>query len=251
MDVCADGFDDFERQLVESDVLDQQSKTALSQVLSQTYNMTLESLNVAAANFERYEQLTSLAVPPELFIEQPMPAATSLEPIDPKQEAHLDQELAELREQVLQARLACRQLKQQLNMVDKDLSRAASAAAAYKPLIDAISTSSQSVLQEAAVIQQLASKLQPSIARAQQLQAEQQQQKEPIGQIPASTADAAAGPLEPFADVSNTAKGGSYTETTDIGSHKVAAERHVRQFIMETGASLKQLQATNAALQGN
>eukprot|EP00879_Flechtneria_rotunda_P029378 GHRR01031780.1.p1 GENE.GHRR01031780.1~~GHRR01031780.1.p1 ORF type:complete len:152 (+),score=40.68 GHRR01031780.1:445-900(+) len=102
MDVCADGFDDFERQLVESDVLDQQSKTALSQVLSQTYNMTLESLNVAAANFERYEQLTSLAVPPELFIEQPMPAATSLEPIDPKQEAHLDQELAELREQVLQ-----------------------------------------------------------------------------------------------------------------------------------------------------
>lgn len=40
------------------------------QVIYQMYCITLESLNRAASNFERYEQLTSLAVPPELYMQQ-------------------------------------------------------------------------------------------------------------------------------------------------------------------------------------
>lgn len=43
---------------------------ALLQVICETYAMSLEHVNRAAANFERYEQLTSLAVPAELFVEQ-------------------------------------------------------------------------------------------------------------------------------------------------------------------------------------
>eukprot|EP00775_Hariotina_reticulata_P012364 gene12364-12499_t len=94
MDVCADGFDDFERNIHASEQLSNATKAALSQVIYQMYCITLESLNRAAANFERYEQLTSMAVPPELYTEQ--------------------------------ARLECRQLQQRSKVLDKDVSRAGS-----------------------------------------------------------------------------------------------------------------------------
>lgn len=48
------------------------------QVLLQTCQATLDSLLRAAVNFERYEQLTSLAVPPELFVEQVRQLSSSI-----------------------------------------------------------------------------------------------------------------------------------------------------------------------------
>eukprot|EP00878_Enallax_costatus_P013201 GHUV01013798.1.p1 GENE.GHUV01013798.1~~GHUV01013798.1.p1 ORF type:complete len:251 (+),score=87.31 GHUV01013798.1:143-895(+) len=168
LDVCADGFDDLEQKLHASS-LSEDAKAKLSRVLLQTCEATLESLLRAAVNFERYEQLTSLAVPPELFVEQPVPALT--EPVDPQQEAQLDNELQDLRDQVLQARLRNQQLKQQVTAVQKDISRAGGTSAAYKPVIETLSSATQPLLEEAAAIRDLAAKLQPMVKRAQQLQA--------------------------------------------------------------------------------
>jgi hypothetical protein len=43
---------------------------AFLQLLRDAYTLALDNVNRAALSFERYEQLTSLAVPAELFVEQ-------------------------------------------------------------------------------------------------------------------------------------------------------------------------------------
>uniref|UniRef100_A0A383VMX9 Uncharacterized protein n=1 Tax=Tetradesmus obliquus TaxID=3088 RepID=A0A383VMX9_TETOB len=229
LDVLADGFDDMERALHDSQTRTQEEKAAISKLLLDACLLMQDNVSTAASSFERYEHLTSLAVPAELFVEQPMPVLP--EPVDPQQEQQLQQELQELREQLAQERLAYRQSKQQLQQVDKDASRAAARNAAFKPLADAISSRGAPLLDDAAAITQLAAQLRPMVARAQQLRAEQQ---EPMHQ---ALATAAAGGADAAA------AGGA---DAGLGSD---VERRVRQVMAETAASAEQLQAAAAALE--
>ncbi|KAF6250953.1 hypothetical protein COO60DRAFT_1678405 [Scenedesmus sp. NREL 46B-D3] len=224
MDVLTDGFDDLERALYESQSQHQEEKAAISKLLHDAYLQVLDSVNRAAGSFERYEQLTSLAVPAELYVEQPTPVLP--EPVDPQQEQQLQQELTGLREQLLQARLKYRHSKQQLQQADKDASRAAARNAALKPLAEAISSRGAPLLDDASAISRLAAKLRPMVSRAQQLQAEQQ---EPMQQALAAGAGAGAG-------------GGD----AGFGGED---ERRVRRVMAEAGASAEQLQAAAAALE--
>jgi hypothetical protein len=101
--------------------------------------------------------------------------------------------------------------------------------AAYKPLADTISSRGAPLLDDAAAISQLAAKLRPMVSRAQQLQAEQQQ--EPMQQALAAADGVAAGDADAAAG-----SGGD-------------VERRVRQVMAETAASAEQLQAAAAALE--
>lgn len=132
---------------------------------------------------------------------------------------------------------------------------AAVRSAAFKPLADVVNASSQPLLDEAAAIGALASKLAPMVQRAQQLQQEQR----PDHPIAAALAAAAAGAA---ADAPSTrrrtggkgAKGdGAAGADVGGGGQNVGegVEQQVRQMMLQTGASLEQLQGLNASLGGD
>lgn len=231
-----------------------QFKAAASEVLAEVQRRTADSMNRAADNFERYEAATNLNVPPELYVQQPIPSVP--DPVDPEQEAQLDGELAELRQQVQQVHAKCRQLKQQLLHVDRDLSKAVLRAAAFKPLTEVVSANSQPLLDEAAAIGALASKLQPMVARAQQLQ---QERDHPVAAaLAAAAASSAAAPSTTQGRRRTGGKAGAAVAAGKGGAGAVGGaerdvaaegvEQQVRQVMAETGASLQQLQQLHAAL---
>jgi hypothetical protein len=126
--------------------------------------------------------------------------------------------------------------------------------AAFKPLVDVVTAHSQPLLEEAAAIGVLASKLQPMVQRAQQLQ---QEREHPIAAaLAAAAASAAAGAPSAGGSRRRTGgKGGSAAGEAaaaaaagerDVGEADV--EQQVRQMMAEAGASLQQLRQFNATL---
>lgn len=125
-------------------------------------------------------------------------------------------------------------------------------AAAFKPLTEVVSTNSQPLLDEAAAIGALASKLQPMVARAQQLQ---QERNHPVAAAlaAAAAASSAAAPSTTQGRRRTGGKGaaprggaGAVGAERDVASEGV--EQQVRQVMAETGASLQQLQQLHVAL---
>jgi hypothetical protein len=129
-------------------------------------------------------------------------------------------------------------------------------AAAFKPLTEVVSANSQPLLDEAAAIGALASKLQPMVARAQQLQ---QERDHPVAAaLAAAAASSAAAPSTTQgrrrtggkAGAAAAGKGGAGAvggaERDVVAAEGV--EQQVRQVMAETGASLQQLQQLHAAL---
>ncbi|KAF8060464.1 N6a [Scenedesmus sp. PABB004] len=238
LDVAADGLEALEGRLHAAQVLDPSTKAAVSQILAQTCATTLDSTARAAAAFEQYEQLTSLAVPAELFVEQPLPVLP--EPVDPQAEEALDAELGQLREQVSQARAGYRALKQQLAALDKDAGTTARRFAAYKPLADTLAAVGQPLLQEAAAIGRLAAKLEPMLSAAAQLAA-QRRPADPLAAALAAAGAAGAG----------AARGGEDgdDDCADGCADDADVDRRVQQLMGDTAASMDALIAANAALQ--
>lgn len=124
--------------------------------------------------------------------------------------------------------------------------------AAFKPIVDVVTAHSQPLLEEAAAIGVLASKLQPMVQRSQQLQ---QEREHPIAAALAAAASAAAG--APSAGGSRRRTGGKGASTAGEAAAAAAAERdvcdgdveqQVRQMMAEAGASLQQLRQFNATL---
>jgi hypothetical protein len=122
--------------------------------------------------------------------------------------------------------------------------------AAFKPLADVVNANSQPLLDEASSIGALASKLQPMVERAQQLQ---QEQEHPVAVALAAAAAAAAGAPSTAGSRRRTGGKGAKGDVAAAGAdggRDVAegVEQQVRQMMVETGASLQQLKQLNATL---
>jgi hypothetical protein len=139
-------------------------------------------------------------------------------------------------------------------------------AAAFKPLAEVVNANSQPLLEEAAAIGALVSKLQPMMQRAQQLQ---QGREHPIAAALAAAAASAGGGGSGGAasaaasrrrtggkaaaakgDAAAAAAAAGVAAASDAGGADVAqgVEQQVRQMKAEAGASLQQLQQLNSAL---
>lgn len=114
-----------------------------------------------------------------------------------------------------------------------------------------VNANSQPLLDEAAAIGALASKLQPMVQRAQQLQ---QEQEHPVAAALAAAAAATAGAPSTAGGRRRTGGKGAKSDAAAAaaaGADKdvaEAVEQQVRQMMVETGASLQQLQQLNATL---
>ncbi len=135
---------------------------------------------------------------------------------------------------------------------------AAVRSAAFKPLAEVVGASSQPLLDEAAAIGALASKLAPMVQRAKQLQ---QEQDHPVAAALTAAASAAAvdapssrrrtGGKGGRGDAAAAAAGGSGGKAGSGSDAGEGVEQQVRGMMLEAGASLQQLRELNAALGAN
>lgn len=132
-----------------------------------------------------------------------------------------------------------------------DVSTTAVRSAAFKPLADVVNASSQPLLEEAAAIGALASKLAPMVQRAQQLQQEQEHDHPIAAALAAAAAAAAAdAPSSRRRTGGKGGKGAAAAGPDSGGSQDVGegVEQQVRAMMLQAGASLEQLRGLNANL---
>eukprot|EP00877_Chromochloris_zofingiensis_P007010 jgi/Chrzof1/2562/Cz11g20130.t1 len=215
MDLCADAHDALDKKIIHANGLPDAAKVELQKVTNQLFDTALDNLDQLFEKFHRLAAATFLHIPKELYMQQP--STLSVEPVDPDAEAALDVELESMRQNIAQSRQECRTLSKQIRAWDRHLQQSGTASD-FKPLLDALSSSKTSLVEDFNAIGTAVHTLQPLLARMQQLQA--------------NKAAAHAGA----------------TAALSAGGDIAAVERRVRQQMAETAGCMHTLQELRQVL---
>ncbi|GAQ91355.1 hypothetical protein KFL_007710050 [Klebsormidium nitens] len=168
------GFQQFQKVINEDQSLglSDEAKFKIFEDIEDLYdNHVQEALDSSLADWERDALRKVFALPPALLLPQPQaPGASNGAVYNPAEEQALDAELQELRERIEQTTASSAGLKNQLRATDREISRCQREAESLKTIVG--SAEGDAVGEAARQVAGMAARLQPLLAKAEQLRSQ-------------------------------------------------------------------------------